>query len=168
MKPARAAILPQANTTSARPTQIGRRLNLDRCASWLGLTLVLAFFLQDYSGFYWRWLEHLQADSTYRQLSGLGLVVFLAHQWHLSALRSRGLMRQAGALIRAHKLAGAMTPAIFYIHSQRLGYAYLGVLSGMLFAVFLSGLVHREIIRPRKPWFQALWISAHIGSAVIC
>ncbi len=76
-------------------------------------------------------------------------------------------MRQAGALIRAHKLAGAMTPASFYIHSQRLGCTYLGVPSGMLFAVFLSGLVHREVIRLRKPWLQALWVSAHIGSAVI-
>ncbi|MCX8050190.1 MAG: hypothetical protein N3A55_11110, partial [Methylohalobius sp.] len=89
------------------------------------------------------------------------------HQWHLAALRSCGLMRKAGALMRSHKLVGALAPAVFYAHSQQLGYAYLGALSGVFFALFFSGLLHRLTWRLHKPWLQTLWVTSHVGSAVV-
>ncbi|MCX8050183.1 MAG: hypothetical protein N3A55_11075, partial [Methylohalobius sp.] len=105
MNSVKIALVPQEKLAAVQsPTRTGRRLDLDRCALWLGLVLVVAFLLQDFGSFHWPWLEQLQTDGTYRQLSGLALVAFLAHQWHLAALRSCGLMRKAGALMRSHKL----------------------------------------------------------------
>jgi hypothetical protein len=168
MRPAKIAFLPREKTAAAqKSTQAARRFDLDYYALWFGLGLIAAFLIQDFGGFHWRWLGDLQIESIYRQLSGIGLVVFLAHQWHPAVLRSRGQMRQAGVLMRSHKLVGALTPLVFYVHSQRLGYAYLSVLSSALFVIFLSGILHRQIVRLHKPWLQTLWIGVHIGSAVI-
>ena len=130
---------------------------------FLGLTLLAAFALQQISHSRWLWLTALQDDDGYKQLSGWVLVCYLAHQWHCSVLRNRGLMRAAGSILNRHKLLGATAPLFFYAHAQSLGFAYLLALSLVYFGVFLTGLFNYEISRIKKPWFRPAWITLHVG-----
>ncbi len=130
---------------------------------YLGLALLITFAIQEFYDWRWAWLTDLQADNLYKQLSGFALLTFLAHQWHCSVLRNRGLMRKAGRILNHHKLAGSLAPVFFYAHSQALGFAYAQLLSLVYFAIFLTGLFNFEITRIRKPWFQPMWITVHVG-----
>ncbi|MGR9046589.1 MAG: hypothetical protein ACU83N_14960 [Gammaproteobacteria bacterium] len=130
---------------------------------FLGLTLFSVFLLQQ--AYHWRlnWLTQLQTDNVYKQLSGFALFTFLAHQWHCSVLRSRGLMRKAGRILNRHKLIGSLAPLVFYAHTQTLGFAYLQILSLFFFAIFLTGLFNFEITRIDKVWFHPIWIIVHVS-----
>jgi hypothetical protein len=130
---------------------------------WLGLVLLALFLIQERGRLRWPWLAQLQGNDVYKQLSGFALLAFIAHQWHFSVLRARGLMRKAGGMIKRHKLLGAMAPVFFYAHSQQMGYAYQEVLSVVFFAIFVTGLLNFEITRVHKSWFQAIWITTHVG-----
>lgn len=130
---------------------------------YLGMALLAAFTVQAAGQLHWPWLAALQGEDVYRQLSGFALLAFIAHQWHCSVLRSRGLMRKAGGMIKRHKLLGALAPLLFYLHSQQIGYAYLQMLSLAYFAIVLTGLLNFEVVRIRPPWFQPCWITLHVG-----
>lgn len=130
---------------------------------WLGLLLLAAFAVQDIAGLTWPWLAELQANHLYKQLSGLVLIAYLAHQWYCSLLRNRGFMQRALKLLNRHKFVGALAPVFFYAHAQHIGYAYLQVLSLVYFTIFLTGLFNVEITRIREHRFQNLWITVHVG-----
>ncbi|MGR9114870.1 MAG: hypothetical protein ACU85E_03835 [Gammaproteobacteria bacterium] len=130
---------------------------------YLGLALLTAFVIQASSDLRWAWLSELQADDLYKQLSGFALLTFLAHQWHCSVLRNRGLRRKALIILNRHKLLGSLAPFFFYAHAQTLGFAYLQILSLVYFAIFLTGLFNIEITRFRGSWFQPIWITVHVG-----
>ena len=129
----------------------------------LGCILFAAYAIQSAAGLHWPWLAELQTTDFYKQISGFCLLVFIDHQWHLSVLRSRGLMRKAGGLLRSHKLVGALAPLFLYAHAQTLGYAYQQMISAIFFGIFLSGLFNQEISRIRGRWFHALWLMGHAG-----
>lgn len=131
----------------------------------LGMLLFAVFVIQEFGHFSWSWLAKMQAEDVYKQLSGFVLVAYLAFQWRCSVLRNQGLMQKAAKLLDQHKLMGALAPLLFYAHAQTIGYAYLQVLSGVYFAIFLTGLCNAEIIRIRKAWFRKIWITIHIGLA---
>ena len=130
---------------------------------FLGLLLFTAFIVQETYHWRWSWLTALQADNFYKQLSGLALVTYLAHQWHCSVLRSRGLMRKAGRILTRHKQMGSLAPLFFYAHSQSFGFAYLQLLSLVYFTIFLTGLFNFETTRIDKTWFQPIWITVHVS-----
>lgn len=130
---------------------------------YLGLALLIAFFVQEIHPWRWHWLTGLQDNDVYKQLSGFVLVAFIIHQWHCSILRNKGLMREAGRILHRHKSIGSFAPLFFYAHSQTLGFAYLQVLSLVYFAIFLSGLFNFETTHIHKSWYQLIWITVHIG-----
>lgn len=130
---------------------------------YLGLLLLTAFIVQETNHWYWPWLTTLQTDDLYKQLSGVALSTYLAHQWHCSVLRNRGLDRKARRLLNRHKIMGSMAPLVFYAHSQSFGFAYLQGLSLVYFSIFLTGLFNVEIIHTSRSWFRRIWIILHVG-----
>jgi hypothetical protein len=129
----------------------------------LGLVLLVAFAIQESYQWNWPWLATLQTDTVYKQLSGFVLIIYLAHQWHCSVLRTRGLMHEAASRLKRHKLLGAMAPLFFYAHSQHIGFAYLQALSLIYFGIFMTGLGNYEISRINKSWFRPVWMTVHVG-----
>ena len=131
----------------------------------LGLGLLTVFIAQDVYRWPWPWLAGWQADSVYKQLSGLVLVLLLGHQWQCSVLRNQGRSERGNLLLPRHKWLGALAPLFFYAHTQHAGYAYTQVLSWAFFGVVFSGLFNCEIIHIRKPWFRPVWLIVHVGLA---
>lgn len=134
---------------------------------YLGLALLIAFFVQEIHHWRWPWLTGLQDNDVYKQLSGFVLVAFVIHQWHCSVLRNKGLMREACRILHRHKLLGSLAPLFFYAHSQTLGFAYLQVLSWVYFTIVLSGLFNFETTHIHKSWYQPIWIIIHIGLSTV-
>ncbi|HYE36299.1 hypothetical protein [Methylocaldum sp.] len=129
---------------------------------WLGVILLASFALQYGFGWTWRWLAELQTHEGYKQLSGGFLGLFIAHQWRLTARRTKPdptTMRQD---LSRHKRWGALAPLFFYAHAQQWGYAYLSALSAVFFAVFAMGLLHERLLRFRKVWLSQAWVVGHV------
>ncbi|MGZ8189616.1 MAG: hypothetical protein ACXWTS_00145 [Methylococcaceae bacterium] len=153
----------QSTSVKANPLPAAVKPVFTKSYFFLGLILLVAFAIQEIYQWNWALLTKLQMDDVYKQLSGFALIVYLAHQWHCSVLRTRGLMREAAGILNRHKLLGAMAPLFFYAHSQHIGFAYLQVLSLVFFGIFLTGIFNYEISRINKPWFRPVWITIHVG-----
>jgi hypothetical protein len=82
----------------------------------------------------------------------------------LPYLRWRGHLKAAARQYHLHKLQGAISPLLFYIHSTALGYAYTFALSLVFFANFALGLVNQEMIPESryKKLYAQYWLSTHI------
>ncbi len=130
-----------------------------------GLLLLALWLVAQLSGWRWPWLDALQADDGYKQLSGAALVAFVIHQWRLPLLRLRGAMDDAVRRLDDHKWAGVLAPVLFWLHAQALGYAYLLALSLTFWAVVAGGFVNSRIARVRTPALRWLWITGHIALA---
>jgi len=129
----------------------------------LGFFLLAVLLVQQGSGWRWPLLTEWQGDNLYKQMTGFGLLAFIFYQWRFSILRAQGEPRKAAALAGRHKLFGSLAPLLFLGHSQALGYGYLQALSLVFLLVFFTGLCNVEIAKIHKPWFQPVWITAHVG-----
>lgn len=132
----------------------------------VGLLLLTAFALQELFALKWPWLVRMQANETFKQITGLVLVSFIAHQWYLSLLRLRGQTELARTKLPAHRRWGAFAPLIFYAHSHRIGHAYLFLLSCIYFANTAIGLCNQEIVHISKKWFLMGWMILHVSLSV--
>lgn len=128
----------------------------------LGYLLVGAYLCQYAAHFQWPWLTALQSSDVYKQVSGFALLAYIAQQWHLSVLRSRGLMQRAGRLLRRHRLLGSVAPAFLYAHTQVLGFGYQAVLALLFLGVSATGLIQQEALRLGG---RPLWLVAHVSLA---
>lgn len=132
----------------------------------LGAVLLLAFFAQELFALKPHWLVALQGDETYKQLTGLLLVLFIANQWQLSLRRLGHKNGDAPGDCRRHKWWGALAPLFFYVHSHQLGYAYLLLLSSVYFSDIFLGLLHCFSVHAgRGHWFKG-WLVIHVAAAL--
>ena len=138
-------------------------------APWvrIGLLLLVAFWVQAALDLRWDRLLALQADETYKQLSGLALVVWLAAQWRLSAARMRHRGPISPDRISTHLKWGAIAPLLFYLHSVGIGHAYTALLSLTFYGVLVLGLLQSDVVRLQRPWLTFVWRVSHIALAVV-
>lgn len=134
---------------------------------YVGVLLLLAFWVQYIFELQWEWLETMQNDETLKQCSGFALASFVAHQWYLSRLRMRGCMKTAKSHYSKHKRAGVLASLLFYLHSTQLGYAYLFLLSMVYFANVVVGFCNQETLGIKKRWFYTSWIITHVSLSVV-
>lgn len=130
----------------------------------IGGLLLLLFLLQYTFQIKWAWLESMQADETFKRWSGLVLVIFILFQWYYPVLRWRGLYKAAAHFRKWHLLIGALAPAVYFLHSTVLGYAYTFLLAIIYFGNFIAGLLNQDIIpesRYRKSYGN-YWLAVHI------
>jgi hypothetical protein len=133
----------------------------------LGLLLLLAYLLQDLLSLKWPWLVKLQAEETYKQVSGFLLVSFIGYQWRLSLLRAKGQLQIARTKLPKHKLWGTLAPVFFYLHAHQIGYAYLFLLSTVYLANVAVGLLNHEVLQVRQRWFLTGWLVVHVSLAML-
>ena len=132
-----------------------------------GLVLLVAFFIQDAFEIRWQWLQQLQTDETYKRLSGFILAIYLAEQWYLSLMRIWGQSKKARSNYKLHQQLGVLSPLFFYIHSVRIGYAYLFLLSLVYFSNATVGLFNPVFLEIRHRKFSFYWMIAHVSLSLL-
>lgn len=129
-----------------------------------GLILFVLFVLQDLLGLKWPYLEALQADQMYRRWSGLGLFIIILFQWSLSLIRTSPKLEEKSLLFyNIHNWLGVFTPLFFYIHSTKLGYAYLFLLSITFFGNFLLGMFNLDVLKTKSMIIFKGWMILHVA-----
>jgi hypothetical protein len=111
-------------------------------------------------------LQTLQRQFVYKVATGSGLAVFIVFQWSLAGCRMSGLSRIAKALHPWHQTVGALAPVLLFLHSTRLGFGYLAILSGVYFAGNVVGLVNPHAFPRIKAWLS-WWTIVHIALSVL-
>ena len=155
--------LESSSSKNTEPPQISTDLH------WgyriLGLSLLLAYYLQDSLGIKLTELEQLQANDDYKIFSGLLLLTYVLSQWRLPI--TRWLNRNADKLLqkkRSHQSFGTIAPLVFYLHATSIGYAYLAALASVYLANSLLGYGSGEFIGQRfKKAYVFGWTLMHVG-----
>ena len=142
-----------------------KRETATRLQLLLGTTLLLLFLLQ----YALRWhppgLVALQKVPTYRWLSGGLLALLLAVQGWLSVVRRRGAtgQRNVATKVERHVWIGLLAVPLLWLHSMRLGHAYLSVLAGVFLLNAAIGLGAPRLVSYRAPAFRSAWTLLHVG-----
>ena len=139
----------------------------DKGYLYLSIIFLVAFWFQAVFELKWEWLADIQRHQVFQQCTGLGLLLYVAHQWYLSLLRTKKQNSAAKSHYLRHKQAGVLAPVIFYLHSTQFGYAYLFVLSVVYFANVVIGLCNQETLRTKYKWFSNSWIVVHVSLSVL-
>jgi methionine sulfoxide reductase heme-binding subunit len=124
------------------------------------------FLVQLDVGFEWRPLGDLQGQTWYKIASGSLLAGFVCFQWLLALLRVNRWARAARALYSWHQTAGALSPVLLFLHSTRLGFGYLLVLSTVYAGNNVLGLLSPSTF-PRLKVLLPFWVIAHIALSVL-
>ena len=138
---------------------------MNKSYSVVGVVLLTAYLLQNAYGFKWPWLVEMQINDTYKQISGLLILLFICSQWYLSILRIKNRMAEAFIEIHVHKTLGVLAPVFLYFHSYSMGSHYLFLLSALYVSIFLIGICHPSVFGIRQIWVNTTWIIGHVGMA---
>jgi hypothetical protein len=134
--------------------------------SLAGAVMWLLFLAQLEHGFEWPRLSAWQGQTWYKVASGSLLAGFVCFQWLLALLRVNRWARAARALYPWHQTVGAFSPVLLFLHSTRLGFGYLLVLSTVYVANNVVGLVSPSAF-PRLKVLLPFWVVAHIALSVL-
>ena len=134
----------------------------------IALILFLLYTMQYALDLRWQWLFNLQSGEFYKRWSGLILALFITFQWILTLTRVVKKWRPVSIKItHLHKWIGALSPILLYIHSMRLGYAYLFAFSILFMLNMLLGTINLDILKTRKDWVFQSWMIVHVGLSVL-
>jgi hypothetical protein len=135
---------------------------------YIGISLFIAYCMQEVFELRWEYLRALQLDESFKRWSGLALLLYIVLQWSLTIFRSKKRWEVHTPLImEIHKWMGAFSPLAFYIHSMKLGYAYLFVLSITYFTNVFLGFVHTDTIKTKAYWYFQSWMIAHVAFSLV-
>jgi len=126
----------------------------------------LLFLEQFVLGSEWGPLGVWQRQTWYKVASGSLLAGFVGFQWLLALLRVNRWARAARVLYSWHQTAGAFSPVLLFLHSTRLGFGYLLLLSTVYMANNVVGLVSPSTF-PRLKIVLPFWVIAHIALSVL-
>ena len=134
---------------------------------WLGCALVAGWCAQALLLPTFSKLVALQSEDTWRIGTGLALLLLIASQWILPLARARGSFASKG-WERGHRIGGALSPILLFLHSRVLGYGVLGVLTFVFLFNTVLGLFDKTIVRnpARRETWMRLWLPAHIVVAM--
>ena len=137
-------------------------------ATILGLLLLCAYFVLFFLDIKWPWLQVLQAQENYKRWSGLVVALFIVFQWLLTLSRVVKKYRQSAMkMLVVHKWLGAISPVLFYVHSIKLGYGYIALMSYLFFANALLGYINLEVVKIKGDlWFKG-WMISHVAFSIL-
>jgi hypothetical protein len=132
----------------------------------IGIILFALFLLQVFLNWHMPGLTSLQGHETFKFITGFIFAGYIGYQWRLTKIKSQK-QKVTGLLLRetlqSHKFWGIIGPFFFYLHTQKMGYSYLFVLSVIFFAIYILGIFHERLVKLRKPWITQLSLISHIG-----
>jgi hypothetical protein len=132
----------------------------------LGAILWALFLEQLWLHIEWPTLRAWQGRFPYKIATGVALGSFLCFQWLLALCRVSGFLRAAKALYAWHQAIGALAPVLLFLHSTRLGFGYLVVLSGVYIANGVIGLASPSAL-PQNKSVLSVWTVTHISLSVL-
>ena len=136
--------------------------------SFIGLVLLLLFFIQFFLKLEWEWLRTLQQEQLYKRWSGLLLALFITFQWLLTGSRViKKLRKHSMKMTNMHKWAGAISPLMFYAHSMGMGYGYLALLAYIFLANTILGYINLDLIKSNSELLFKGWMIAHVAFSLI-
>lgn len=150
---------------------VARRVSLAPVTIF-GAALVLLWISQWWLDWAPRALSQIQRDAIYRVVTGVLLAAFIAAQWLLAWLRSTGRLARASAHLSTHRWIGASLPAVVLVHTGKIGFGYLALLTLAVFSLCIMGITHPQHLglrpdrRLTRTWTRA-WLPVHIVLSVL-
>lgn len=115
----------------------------------------------------WAWLEEKQQDEMFKRWTGLGLFVFILFQWILTLSRLVKKFDKFSLWLKQfHNQLGAISPLFLYLHSMKLGYGYLMILSSIFLSNMLIGTINLDVIKSSNKWVFNSWMIVHVGFSI--
>jgi len=134
---------------------------------YIGYILLFLFILQYVLAIEVPFLSEWQAIEGYKRWSGLALFIFIAMQWLLTLVRIRKKEKSSLRLLAFHRWTGALSPAVFFVHSARFGFGYLFILAVTFFFNFFLGLLNTNFIKSFGQGVFKVWYVSHILGSVL-
>lgn len=131
-----------------------------------GVALVTLYLTQLLLNLRWEWLDNLQSDELYRQVTGFLLFAYLLMQGRLGLKRFRKSETSFSALFYSHKIQGIFGPILFYIHSIDAGFAYQVVLTSVFLGNCVVGYLSPQAIPIKNKFYILSWTILHVGLAI--
>ena len=132
-----------------------------------GSFFLVLYFTQLNLNLRWEWLDNLQNNEVYQQLTGLLLLAYVIMQGRLGFQRLRKPNMPFRSSLANHKIYGVFGPALFYIHSMDIGFAYQVVLAFVFLGNSLVGYLSPQAIKFRNKWYALSWIILHVGLSIL-
>jgi hypothetical protein len=117
-------------------------------------------------GFDWGPLHALQREFWYRIATGSLLALFIAAQWFLALCRYQRWNHLAKRVYSWHQRIGIGAPVFLFLHSVRLGFGYLAVLTVAYLATNALGMLSPQAIVPLRK-YQTPWMVSHIALSIL-
>lgn len=132
-----------------------------------GIFLLVLYFTQLNLNLRWVWLDNLQRDEVYQQITGFILLAYVIMQGRLGFLRLSKPNIPFRPLLANHKIHGVFGPLLFYIHSMDVGFAYQVVLTFVFLGNSMVGYLSPQAIKLRQKWYILSWTILHVGLAIL-
>ena len=132
-----------------------------------GFTLITLYLIQLLLNLRWEWLDNLQRDEVYRQLTGFLLFAYVLMQGRLGLKRLRKPDTSFSALFYSHKIQGVFGPVVFYIHSIDAGFAYQLILTFVFLGNCVVGYISPQAIPIKNKLYVLSWTVLHVGLAIM-
>lgn len=132
----------------------------------IGLAFLSLFLIQVLLNWHMPGLTSLQSHEIFKFITGFIFAAYIGYQWRLTKVRSQKQKSTGLALreaLQSHKFWGIIGPFFYYLHTQKMGYSYLFVLSIIFFAIYILGLFHERLVKLRKPLVTQISLILHIG-----
>ena len=133
----------------------------------VGSLLLAMYFIQLNLNMRWIWLDNLQADEVYQQVTGFILLAYVILQGRLGYQRLRYPKKPFAPLLKSHKLHGLFGPVLFYVHSMDVGFAYQVVLTFVFLGNSLVGYLSPQALKVRVQWYVLSWTIVHVSLALL-
>lgn len=133
----------------------------------MGALMLVLYFTQLNLNLRCLWLDALQNDEVYQQVTGFLLLAYVIIQGRLGFQRLNKKNVAVASILKSHKIHGVFGPILFYIHSMDVGFAYQVVLTFVFLGNSLVGYLNPQAIKLREKWYILSWTILHISLAIL-
>ena len=132
-----------------------------------GASFIALYMAQFILGLRWEWLDNIQSNEVYRQITGFLLLAYVLMQGQLGLRRLNKSSSSYRAVLGSHKIQGVFGPVLFYVHSIDIGFAYQIVLTFAFLGNCIVGYLSPQAIPLKNKMYILSWTIIHIGLAIL-
>lgn len=125
--------------------------------------MVFLFGLQYWNGWSWPWLEARQKMTGFKQLTGMGIFLFLLLQNTLFIARTSKLLKNYQKNIyRLHSQTSVFSMPLLYLHTAKMGYQYTFLFSLAYSLNVLVGCLSPLPLNIKNKQYGFYWMVLHV------
>lgn len=155
------------NIITERSLRFNKSLSENQFYLLMGSLMLVLYFTQLNLNLRWVWLDGLQNNEVYQQITGVLLLAYVIIQGRLGFQRLNKTNIAISSILKSHKIHGVFGPILFYIHSMDVGFAYQVALTFVFLGNSLLGYLNPQAIKLRKKWYILSWTVLHISLAIL-